>query len=92
MDERENIYFELNKDNRTNEFTKFDNDDHITQRRELKLQKKICIFEKTNKKVNRVITIKIRKRVTSSQKNQFLELAWLLESVFHSTINQYNKV
>ena len=49
MDERET-------DNRPSELTKIDNDDHITQRRELKLQKKICIFEKTHKKVNRVIT------------------------------------
>ena len=50
MDERENIYFELNKDNGTNELTKFDNDDHITQRRELKLQKKYAYLRKLTRK------------------------------------------
>ena len=46
MDERENIYFELNKDNRTNELTKFDNNDYVTLRREIEVTVIICIFEK----------------------------------------------
>ena len=46
MDERENIYFELNKDNRTNELTKFDTNDYVTRRREIEVTVIICILEK----------------------------------------------
>ena len=41
---------ERETDNRPSELTKIDNDDHITQRRELKLQKKYAYLRKLTKK------------------------------------------
>ena len=40
---------ERETDNRPSELTKIDNDDHITQRRELKLQKKYAYLRKLTK-------------------------------------------
>ena len=78
MDERENIYFELKKDNRTNELTKFDNNDYVTRRREIEVTVVICIFEKNwqkrkpsdDKKVTKLNSRNIKK---TKENNKFPE-------------------
>ena len=104
MDERENIYFELNKDNITNELTKFDTNDYVTRRREIEVTVIICILEKNwqkrkpsdKKKVTKLNSLnnKNTKKNNKFPEESLIPQTWVATWVFATlcSIKQYSKV
>ena len=79
---RNNLFWtEQATDNRTNELTKFDNNDYVTRRREIEVTVIICIFEKNWQKRKRSDKKKVTKINSGNNKNTKKNNKWPEESL-----------
>ena len=79
---RNNLFWtEQATDNRSNELTKFDNNDYVTRRREIEVTVIICIFEKNWQKRKRSDKKKVTKINSRNNKNTKKNNKWPEESL-----------